>query len=312
MTGPQPAPAVSQLQHFVALAEELHFTRAARRVSLGQQGLSSSIRSLERTLGVRLFSRSTRRVELTAAGVAFLDPARRTLAELDAGLRVVRGIVAGQIGEIRLAATVSGDFDVLSRALAALQSTRPAVRVSVTRGTSAANVGELRAGRIDAALVRTPLANPAGLRLLSLQVDSLVAVVVSDDPLADVSAVTPADLADRQVVLFPRAASPGLFDHLAAWVGAAAVRTGAVLERPDEEMIIREVAAGGGVGFTTATRAAEIAAAGVRWRPLRPPLTTELAAAHREGDESPLLAPFVDSLLLAARATRHAIDKPQW
>lgn len=300
-----PWPPLSQLQHFAVLAEELNFTRAAHRVGLGQQGLSASIRAMERLLDTRLFVRSTRRVELTAAGQALLGPVRRALAELSAGLAAVHEIAVGQAGEIRLGVTVSGDFELISRTLAALQATHPRVQVSVTRGTTTTNLAALRAGDLDAALLRLPTVDAGDLRLEPLRTDDLGAVVTADDPLAGVTAVEPRDVRGRRMVLFPRDASPGLFDHLVSWLGKPA--PGDVLERPDEEMIIREVSAGGGIGFTTAARAAEVAVPEVRWRPLRPALTSDLTAACRDRNDSPLLAPLLDALRVASRA--RAINK---
>jgi len=289
---------LQQLRHFVALAEELSFTRAARRVGVGQQGLSASIQALERALGAELFVRSTRSVTPTEAGDALLEPVRHALADLERGIAAVSTLAQGRSSTVRLATTVSGDFELVSRAMAALHATHPGMAVVMSRGTSAANLAGLRHGELDAALVRTRPSALSGFRSDLLRVDELVAVVTSDDPLASFSGVRAADVATRDLVLFPRSSSPGLFDDLMAWLGGP---TGHVIERPDEEMIIREVAAGGGVGFTTAARAQEVGAPDVRRCSLSPPLTSDLVVVHVEDACSPVLDPLVRALSLAAR-----------
>lgn len=294
----------SRLRHFVVLAEELNFTRASERLGVGQQGLSSSIRTLEREVGARLFERSTRHVALTAEGQALLGPAQRAIEQLQQGLTMVRRLVEGRTGAVRLGTTVSGEFGIVSRALAVLESTRPGVEVVVARASTGANVELVRSGGIDAALVRPPV-DASGLVLIHLLQEPLTAVVAEDDALAGAARVRPEDLAGHGLVTFPRQISPGQHDRISAWLGPARARMPSVVERPDEEMMIREVAAGGGVTIVFLSRALELGTPGVVLLPLDPPLMGELALVHREGDPNPLLPAFVDAIRLASRAAGH-------
>jgi len=293
-----------QLEHFVVLAEELNFTRASERLSVGQQGLSSSIRTLEREVGARLFERSKHHVELTAEGQALLGPAQRTIEQLEQGLTAVRGLVEGRVGALKLGTTVSGEFGIVSRTLAVFEAARPNIEVVVSRAPTASNVDQLRSGGLDAALVRPPI-DTSGLTLINLLEEPLTAAVAADDHLAAAHRVRPQDLAGHGLVTFPRRTSPGLHDHIGAWLGPTRARLRRVIERPDEEMMVREVAAGGGVTIVFLARALELGIAGVALVPLDPPLMGELALAHREGDPSPLLGAFVDAVALASRAAGH-------
>jgi DNA-binding transcriptional LysR family regulator len=190
-----------QLAHFLAVADQRHFTRAATRVHLTQSSLSSSIRALEQELGGDLFVRSTRQVELTEAGRALLGPARRAVdAAEDArdAVAAVRGLVRGRlaIGAIQTVSPLD-----LPGLLARLHRRHPAIVLRVRLAGVGSLVRETADGELELAIVDLPL-GPQGdrVRARAIGAESLQLAVAADDPLAHRSRVRLIDLADRDFV----------------------------------------------------------------------------------------------------------------
>lgn len=189
-----------QLEYFVAVAEECHFTRAAKRVHVAQSGLSASIRSLETELGAPLFVRSTRQVELTEAGRALLVEARRALGSVDAArdaVAAVQGLLRGSlsVGSLQCLHVVH-----LPAVLAAFHDSHPGVEIRLRQGGTADLVEEVRAGRIDVAFVtRSP---DRDVRMASLASEPLVLACAPDHPLAGRTSVALPELAGESFVDF--------------------------------------------------------------------------------------------------------------
>lgn len=190
-----------QLSHFLAVAEERHFTRAAARVHLTQSSLSSSVRALERELDSDLFVRSTRQVELTEAGRALLPAARRTVvAAEDArdAVAAVRGLVRGHlaIGAIQSLGQVN-----LPGLVARFHRRHPAVTLRLHHLGAPELVRRTADGEIDLAIVDLPL-GPQGsrVRAQTIATESLELAVAADDPIAHRSRVRLSDLADREFI----------------------------------------------------------------------------------------------------------------
>lgn len=193
-----------QLEHFRLLAEELHFTRAARRAHVVQSTLSSSIRALERELGEPLFTRGGRRVDLTEAGRALVPAARRALAAAEEGrdaVAAVRGLLRGQLtlGLTQSTLTLIDPPDLLAR----YHRRHPGVRIRARNNAVPALVSATVAGELDLAFVDRPL-GPDGHRVHEryLRSDPLVLMVPRGDPLSRRRAVRLAELADRDFVEF--------------------------------------------------------------------------------------------------------------
>jgi DNA-binding transcriptional LysR family regulator len=171
-----------QLEYFVAVAEECHFTRAAKRMHVAQSGLSSSIRSLERELGASLFTRSTRQVELTPAGRALLVEARRALSATDAArdaVAAVQGLVRGSvaIGSLQCIHVVH-----LPAVLARFHAAHPGVEIRLRHGGSNELTDEVRAGRLDLAFVSMPV-RAEDVKVRPLAGEPLVLACGPDHPL---------------------------------------------------------------------------------------------------------------------------------
>src|SRR5260221_6407519 len=128
------------LRQFIAVAEELHFHRAAERLNMAQPPLSQAIRKLEDELEVRLFDRSNRHVALTAAGASFLDTARRALAQLDDGTEQARRVAAGVAGRLTITFVESAQLDLLPGILRAFRSRFPDIELKLQEATTAGQI----------------------------------------------------------------------------------------------------------------------------------------------------------------------------
>jgi len=191
-----------QLEYFVTVAEERHFTRAAQRLHVAQSGISASIRSLERELGAELFIRSTRNVELTDAGRALLVEARHTLVDVAAAreaVAAVRGLVRGRlvIGTLQCMGALSVP-DLLAR----FHSVHPGVEIRLRQGSSPDLLAQVRAGEMDVAIVSEPPSAPAGVTLTPLAREPMVLACGPTHVFADRDQVRLVDLKDETFVDF--------------------------------------------------------------------------------------------------------------
>jgi DNA-binding transcriptional LysR family regulator len=193
-----------QLEYFVAVADECHFTRAANRLHVAQSGLSASIRSLERELGASLFLRSTRQVELTQAGRALLVEARRALSATDAAkdaVAAVRGLLRGTlaIGSLQCLHVVH-----LPHVLAGFLAAHPGLEIQLRHGGSNDLIEQVRAGRLDLAFVSSPLRCPDDVVVAPLASEPLVLACAPEHPFAARTQVELAELRAERFVDFQR------------------------------------------------------------------------------------------------------------
>jgi DNA-binding transcriptional LysR family regulator len=191
-----------QLEHFVTVAQERHFTRAADLLQISQSGLSASIRALESELGTSLFVRSTRRVELTAAGRALLEESHRTLASAAAAreaVLAVRGVLQGTLAVG--AEQCLGGVDV-PRELARFRTEHPGVGIRLSFAGSTALLDLVSAGRLDLAVVAVCDPAPHGVELHPMGTQDLVLLCNPDHPFARQEGVELADAAGGVFVGF--------------------------------------------------------------------------------------------------------------
>ena len=208
---------LQQLRGFVAVAEEQHFGRAARRLNLTQPPLTRQIQGLERTLAVSLFDRTGRGVRLTAAGQVFLEHCRRVLALLEAAPEATRRAAAGQSGTLRIAFTAIGAYAVLADFLTMLSKRTPAVTAELTELVSPDQFRALANLQIDLGLVRPPI--PDQFDSVLVHSEDLVLAVPADHKLASgEGAVSLADVTDDYIGYSPEG-SQYLHDICAAMIG---------------------------------------------------------------------------------------------
>jgi DNA-binding transcriptional LysR family regulator len=203
-------PELRHLRYFIAVAEELNFSHAAKRLRMAQPPLSVAIRQLEQEIGASLFIRSSREVKLTEAGHVFLDGARRTLAEAEAAVTAAQRAGAGEVGTLRVGYNWSARFDTLPRLGQAFKQHRPEVELSTEEMRPNRMSAALRSGTIDVALALYPEIS-GELSYQTIRRERVVAVLSSTHPLAHEEAIALDALAD-EFLLFPREVAPRLHD----------------------------------------------------------------------------------------------------
>jgi DNA-binding transcriptional LysR family regulator len=204
-------PELRHLRYFVAVAEELNFSRAARRLRMAQPPLSFAIRQLERELGTNLFERSSREVKLTDAGSALLPGARRTLAEAEAAVVAARRAGSGEVGCLRVGHNWSSRFETLPALGQAFASRYPEVELLTEEMRPNRMPAALRSGAIDVALALYPDV-VAEISYQLVRKEPVVAVLATGHPHADEETIRLASLAD-DFLLFPRELAPRLHDY---------------------------------------------------------------------------------------------------
>lgn len=280
------------LRSFVAVAEELHFGRAAQRLFLVQPALSKQISALERELEVSLLARDKRQVVLTDAGRALLDDARLVLAQADGASRRARAAGRGTSGELRIGFIAPALYDLLPSVLRRFRHHHPDVRLTLTEMHNQQAVDAVRARRVQVALLRLPIEPVSGMSLAPVCTEDVVLAVPHDDPMAARETVALSELAGRDLVLIARSLEPELHDYYVSQCAAAgfAARVGYEVDRT--HVALGLVASGLGVCFVPAS-ARRVAPPGVTCLPLRDaPMRLRMAAAWT-GEDDPVLGNFL-------------------
>jgi DNA-binding transcriptional LysR family regulator len=201
------------LRYFVAVAEELNFSRAAERLHMAQPPLSAAIRQLEQELGTELLLRTTREARLTEAGQTFLEGARRTLAELERARRDAQRAAAGELGQLRVGFSWSARFETLPAIGRSFRLTHPDVSLLTEEMWNTRMLPALRSGAIDAAVALCPEIG-GGFSYQRIRSEPVVALLARSHPLADRQALELGALADEGFLLFPRELAPRLYDFM--------------------------------------------------------------------------------------------------
>jgi DNA-binding transcriptional LysR family regulator len=256
------------LRYFVAVAEELHFRRAAERLYVAQPAVSEQVRKLEQELGVRLFDRNQRSVSLTVAGAALLEEARHVLRHAEAAQQAAR--TAGDHATMSLTIGYVADSlpTGLPRALGHLNSAAPNLRVDLTTGPALRLVEDVRAHRLDAAIVALPV--PAvGLRTMLVDQQRAVAVLASSHPSAGEPSTDLERLAPERLVMLPRDANPAFHDAVVARCHRAGLSpTFVTVSQAHVEHVLLAVAAGQGIAVVAESVSERSTMQGVRYVPL--------------------------------------------
>jgi DNA-binding transcriptional LysR family regulator len=281
-----------QLRYFVAVAEELHFRRAAARLHMSQPPLSQQIQQLEAEMGLRLLTRSRRRVELTPAGQAFLRDARTLLSELDGAVATARRIAAGQTGRLRINFVGSALLATVPELVQRFRGAHPLVEVELHERSTVDQLRAIKSGAVDVGLIRPPVEPDAELSVEVVLRERTVAALPAEHPLASMKRNPLRRLASEPLVLFPRDQAPGFHDLLISSLAGTGVTPRVVQYAPEMLTIIGLVAAGIGVSLVPAS-VQGLALDGVAYRPVAGGPAADLAAVTRAGDESPLVRAFV-------------------
>lgn len=282
------------LRYFVAVAEELHFGRAAVRLHVAQPSLSRQIQVLERELGASLFVRRNRRIELTTAGRVFLEGARQTLEAADIAARDTQRAARGEIGRLAIGFVGSAAYVVLPSLLRAFRMRYPDVALSLHAMTTQEQVTAFQNRSIQIGILRPPV----GERMLALQTvahESLVVALPESHPLAQSERVLLAALANEPLILYPRADGPGVHDAIVSQCLQAGFTPRIVQEAAEMTTIAGLVAGGIGIALVLASTD-HLHSWGVAYRPVDGDIPSwELALAWRQDDTSAVVRAFLST-----------------
>ncbi|TPG50591.1 LysR family transcriptional regulator [Rhodanobacter glycinis] len=295
-----------QLRYFVAVAEELSFTRAALRLHLSQPPLSQQIQSLEQDLGVRLLERTKRHVALTEPGRVFLEQARQILTKADEARSQVTAAAAGYSGQLRLAYTVSVSFHpALPQALLRYGQIAPNVRLKLSEMYTEPQFAALLAGEIDVGFVRDEPLHAQDARRLRLSVidrEPLLLALPAGHPLAGRSSLRLAEVADDAFVSQPRELAATLYDRLVKLATRAGFQPTIAQHAQQINGLLALVAAGLGLALVPASMRT-VRLAGVSYVPLEDSdAYLLLAVACRADDPAPALQQFLSTVAETAVA----------
>jgi len=280
------------LRYFVAVAEELHFRRAAERLHVAQPAVSEQVRKLEEELGVRLFERGHRNVSLTDAGSALLREARRVLEQAETARLAARSACGRPTSVLRIGYVPASLAASVPRALQRLTVAMPQVETTLEPGSGLELVEAVRAEKLDAAIVSLPTPT-AGLRVTHLGAQRAVAVFPVGHEQAVKSAVRLEQIAPQRIIVLPRDADRPFYDAVIAACRDAGLSP-TLIEAPDGqiERALLAVASGGGMAVLPESVGERYAAAGVRFVPLdgASPVVATAVVTRRDTDHMPTVA----------------------
>ena len=243
-------PELWQLRYFLAVAEQLHFGRAAAALHISQPPLSRAIRALEQRLGVVLFARSRRRVELTPEGTRLLGEARRLLGQLERTVQEVRGMARGEEGRLRIGFVSLADYGVLPGLLKAFKSARPGIALALREMLSPEQAAALAAGELDFGLLLPPVSGAEPLEHIVVQRERFVAALPSRHRLASGQGkLAVSALAGEPFVMVPRDIAPGLYDIVTGLAAGAGISFNVAQEAIQMQTVVSLVSSGLGVAI---------------------------------------------------------------
>jgi DNA-binding transcriptional LysR family regulator len=291
------------LRYFVAVAEELHFGRAADRLNTSQSSLSQQVRNLETELKVDLFRRIKRHVELTPAGDRFLREAREILAAAERATGSAREAAREESRKIVIGISPETDWQFLGKALRLFREHAPSVEVFFQNLTPEAQIEALRGGRIDIGFVGLPIEAEGVVSEVTGR-ERLVAAIPQGHPMARNGRIRLQDLSREAYTLWPRHLSPGRYDQLLEIFRRAGFGPPIAMEGglPSTQTVLGMVAAGLTVALVDPA-IKQRAMPGVVFRPIADRgVFTESGVIYRREDPSPLLVSFLREVRLTPRS----------
>lgn len=279
-----------RIQYFVAVAEECHFGRAATRLHMAQPPLSQQIKHLEAEMGVALFIRSTRKVELTPAGAQFLHRARQILASVEDAVDEAGRVAAGTLGTLSIGFTGSATYDLLPSLARVLRAELPGIELDLKgEMLTPDQVAALLDGSLDLAFLRPPVRTP-DVDVRVLRREPLIAVLSEAHPLSSRAKVKLADLRDEPFITYPSHNRSVVHDAVIEACEHSGFSPARVHEVGETSTLVSFVAAGLGVALVPAS-VQHLQITGARYLPLAGDTReVELALATRADEPSPHVA----------------------
>jgi DNA-binding transcriptional LysR family regulator len=292
------------LRYAVALADELHFARAAARLHIAQPPLSQQIKALEHELGVRLFDRTSRRVGLTDAGAAFIVEARRTLASAEHAIEAARRAARAETGRLAIGYVSSASYELLPAVLRAFRRRAPDVLLVLEEMNSSEQSRGVLAGTLDLGFVRRPPPTDRRLDGTVVRREPIVVAVPRDHALAGARAIRLRELVLEPFVIFPARPRPSWADVALDLCRGAGFEPRVVQEAVEMVSALSLVAAGIGIALVPGAVQA-VPRPGVVFRPLRPAPWSEVMLIRRNEPPTALIARFLE-VVVATRPHRPA------
>lgn len=291
-----------RLRYFVAVAEELHFGRAARRLNVSQPPLSVQIRQLEHEIGTSLLVRTQRRVELTTPGRVLLSEARRLIAQADAAVVRTQRAARGEVGHLAIGFVSTADYSLLPPLVRRFRARQPDIELALRELTGDRQLALLAAGELDLGLMITP-PKVDGLNMRPIFREPLIAALPATHRLASRRRrIDARDLAGDGFILFPRVLAPSLHDLVIAVCQRAGFAPRIAQEAIQMQTILGLVAADLGVALVPACMANLRRPHVVYARLASPGVPVETVAVWRAEDRSPVLAVLLGELARVGRS----------
>jgi DNA-binding transcriptional LysR family regulator len=282
-----------QLRYFQAVAEEGHFGRAARRLRMAQPPLSRAVQQLERELGLTLFDRTRRRIELTPAGRALLAQVDRVFASVDQAIDQARRASVGEVGRIAIGYPSSVAFGGMTELLKAFRARSPSVGMVVRELWPQAQVDGLKDGSLDVGFLRGPLDEPA-LASRVVRRERMVVALPRGHALVARKRISIESLAEEPFIISPRPRGPAYFDQVMRLCHDAGFTPRIVQEAPQLD-VVSFIAAGFGLALLPAS-VRDARRPGVVFRPLVGSPRADLLVAWRPDESSPVVRDFLETV----------------
>jgi DNA-binding transcriptional LysR family regulator len=286
------------LRYLVAVAEELHFGRAAIRLNISQPPLSQQIRQLEEELKVKLFDRNKRGVRMTEAGKRIVAEAYQVLGQVDRFSKVAAQAGGGEIGHLAIG-VASGLSDIVTRTLQLLVREYPGIRIELQQMNTGAQMEALHERRIGIGFLNLPIAD-SSLAVETMLAEPLWLVLPRKHPLTRYRRVPLTAVADQRMIFFPRRITPGLHDTITSMCRTAGFSLNVVHEVDSIVGAMTLVSADLGIAFCTPS---------IRkywpkldFRPVQTSTRLEQGVAYRRDAESPALNTFLEVVRETVRA----------
>jgi DNA-binding transcriptional LysR family regulator len=281
------------LQYFMAVSEELHFSRAAKRLQMAQPPLSQQIRQLETELGFQLFHRTKRHVQLTAPGEFFLNEVQQILQQLQRAIQLGQQVSRGERGQLVIGFVSSAAYNVLPEILRHFRTTVPDVTLELRELTTEHQLELLRVGQIDVGFLRPPLEDAQFHSELIFR-ESFVMALPETHPFVNHTTVALRSLATEPFILFPRRLAPGLYDPIISLCRQAGFSPIIAQEAIQMQTIVSLVAAEMGIAIVPASLQ-NLQRAGVVYKPLQDKMPDiAIAMVWRKQTASPTLECFLN------------------
>lgn len=282
-----------QLRYFVTLADTLHFGRAATLLHISQPPLSRQIAALEEALSVSLLKRSTRQVELTAAGRHFYEQAQRIIAGLDTAVRSTQAMERGELGLLRVGFTMAAAWSLLPPLIKRYSDAFPEAEVQLSEVLPRELNDALLSGNVDVSIA-FPWRRPPGLEYLTVHAEPLCAVVPSAHRLAQCDEITVSELADEPFITFPATTAPALYELVVGCCRDNGFEPRIRYETHLQQTIVNLVAEGLGVSLVPKSMS-KMQLTGAEFRPVTSTRIVELGIIWAAENDNPCLTRFVES-----------------